>query len=205
MRTNARLSPPPKPRLSRTPIPPGFQKEIERVLLSRAAIQRRVTAMAAAISSDYHGQSVALVALLNGTVMFLADLMRRFEQPLDMDLIGVSTYRGGTSSGELVYTKRLKINLRGRHVLLVDDILDTGKTLRAVTEELQRQEPASLKTCVLLDKPSGRVGTFESDYVGFIVPHLFVVGYGLDYNERFRNLPFIGVLRPEVYASEAAQ
>jgi hypoxanthine phosphoribosyltransferase len=177
---------------------------VEYVLVTQTAIQRRVAALAHAISNDYHHKHLVLVALLNGTVTFLADLMRHFEFPLDLDLIGVSSYRGGTESGDLVYTKRLKLDVKGRDVLVVDDILDTGKTLRAVMTELAKAHPASLRTCVLLDKPEGRVGTFEADYVGFVVPKLFVVGYGLDYNERFRNLPYIGVLRPEVYSGEGA-
>lgn len=202
MNPNPSLRPPVKVRPSRLPVPPGHRREVAYILISSAAIERRVAALAAAISRDYQDRHVVLVALLNGTVTFLADLMRRLEFPLDMDLIGVSSYRGGTESGDLVYTKKLKLDVKGRHVLVVDDILDTGKTLRAVTTELAKSHPASLKTCVLLDKPEGREGKWEADYVGFVTPKLFVVGYGLDYNERFRNLPYIGVLRPEVYGGK---
>lgn len=184
---------------SRAKIPAGCVGEIEQVLISAPRIRRRVTEMAQVIAEDYHGKRLVIVALLNGTILFLADLVRHFEFPLSLDLIGVSSYRGGTASGELEFTKRLKLDLRGQHVLIVDDILDTGKTLRAVSEELSKQSPASLKTCVLLDKPDGRKGVYEADYVGFLVPHLFVVGYGLDYDERYRNLPFVGVLHPHVY------
>ena len=199
MNPTSRLSPPKRVSPSRAQIPKGCAGDIEQILISAPMIRRRVTEMAQVIAEDYHGKRLIIVALLNGTVLFLADLVRHFDFPLSLDLIGVSSYRGGTSSGELEFTKRLKLNLRDQHVLVVDDILDTGKTLRAVSEELSKQAPASLKTCVLLDKPEGRTIDLEADYVGFVVPHLFVVGYGLDYDERYRNLPFVGVLHPHVY------
>ncbi len=184
---------------SRAVVPVALRREVEAVLIPAARIQRRVGELAAAISADYRDQEFVIVALLNGTVTFLADLMRCMELPLQMDLMGVSSYHGGTSSGRLEFNRPLKLSVKGRHVLLVDDILDTGKTLRAVTAELARLGAASVRTCVLLDKPAGRVGEFAADYVGFVVPHLFVVGYGLDYDEKYRNLPFVGVLKKEVY------
>lgn len=204
--SRAPLSPAPHVRSSRATVPAGHRRDIAQVLIPEKRIQRRVDELAAAVSADYRGQELVMVALLNGTVAFLADLMRRMEFPLTLDLMGVSSYRSGTSSGELTYTKRLKLDVRGRHVLVIDDILDTGKTLTAVTQELKSLGAATLRTCVLLDKPTNRpAGGFDADYVGFVVPHLFVVGYGLDYAEKYRNLPFVGVLKREVYASDAAK
>ena len=193
------LSAPPHVRKSRAAVPAAHRRDIEAILIPPARIQRRVSELAHIISADYRGKEFVIIALLNGTVMFLADLVRRMEFPLQFDLMGVSSYRGGTSSGDLEFTRPLKLDIRGRHVLLVDDILDTGKTLRAVSAELASLGAASVRTCVLLDKPAGRVGEFTADYVGFVVPHLFVVGYGLDHDEKYRNLPFVGVLKEEVY------
>ncbi len=210
-KSKPKLLTPPKPRpgslsaaphvhRSRAVVPASLRREVEAVLIPAPRIQRRVGELAVAISADYRDREFVIVALLNGTVMFLADLMRRLEFPLQLDLMGVSSYHGGTSSGSLEFNRPLKLSVRDRHVLLVDDILDTGKTLRAVTAELARLGAASVRTCVLLDKPAGRVGEFAADYVGFVVPHLFVVGYGLDYDEKYRNLPFVGVLKREIYA-----
>jgi len=203
MNSSSHLSPPKRISPSRSRVPAHYADDIEQMLISAPRIRSRVAEMAKVIAGDYQGKRLVVVALLNGTILFLADLIRHFEFPLSMDLIGVSSYRGGTSSGELEYTKRLKLDLRDQHVLVVDDILDTGKTLCAVKSELAKQRPASLRTCVLLDKPEGRKTECEADYVGFVVPHLFVVGYGLDYDERYRNLPFVGVLRPHVYGAPA--
>jgi hypoxanthine phosphoribosyltransferase len=139
------------------------------------------------------------VALLNGTVLFLADLIRHLSLPLRLDFIGVSSYREGTVSRDLVFTKELRLEVRGRDILLVDDILDTGRTLASVIGRLQQLQPRAIKSCVLLNKASRRVEPIEADYVGFEIPDLFVVGYGLDYAERYRNLPFIGVLNPEAF------
>ena len=142
-------------------------------------------------------------SLLNGTVMFLADLIRNLSLPLRLDFIGVSSYGAGTESGDLVFTKELRLDVRGRDVLLVDDILDTGKTLYQVRDRLRVLKPRRIKTCVLLNKAARRVEAVEADYVGFEIPDFFVVGYGLDFAERYRNLPFVGVLHPHVYARAA--
>ena len=182
-------------------VPRAHRGDVDAVLIPARRIRSRVGELAAQITRTYAGEDLVIVALLNGTVAFLADLIRRLEFPLRLDFMGVSSYGGGTESGELVYTKELRLGLRGRHVLVVDDILDTGRTLRAVTAKLRALRPASLRTCVLLDKPARRVGDFRADYVGFTIPNLFVVGYGLDYDERYRNLPFVGVLKPRVYAA----
>jgi hypoxanthine phosphoribosyltransferase len=179
--------------------PPHWRKEIESVLISQQAIAHRVRSLAKQIEKDFVGRDLVIVALLNGTVVFLADLLRRLSLPLRLDFIGVSSYGGGTESTELVFTKELRLDVSGRDVLLVDDILDTGKTLFRVSAKLRRLGPRQIKICVLLDKPSRRVEPIAADYIGFTIPNHFVVGYGLDYAERFRNLPFVGVLHPEVY------
>jgi hypoxanthine phosphoribosyltransferase len=139
------------------------------------------------------------VAVLNGTIMFIADLIRHLSLPLRLDFIGCSSYGSGTESGELVFTKELRLDVRGRDVLLVDDILDTGKTLQRVVAKIEELKPRQIRTCVLLEKAARRIENVQADYVGFKIPDLFVVGYGLDYAERFRNLPFVGVLHPESY------
>ncbi len=155
--------------------------------------------MARAIERDFRGREMVVVSLLTGTVMFLADLIRYLSLPLRLDFMGVSSYGLGTESGELVFTKELRLDVRGRDVLLVDDILDTGKTLNRVLPKLRALKPRRIKVCVLLDKPSRRVEKIKADYIGFKIPDVFVVGYGLDFAERYRNLPFVGVLHPHIY------
>ena len=189
----------PKLPRSHTPVPAGWRQEVGRVLITDAQIARRVRALARAIERDFHDREVVVVSLLNGTVLFLADLIRHLSLPLRLDFIGVSSYGAGTESGDLVFTKELRLDVRGRDVLLVDDILDTGKTLSRVLPKLRALKPRRIKVCVLLDKPSRRVEKVTADYVGFEIPDVFVVGYGLDYAEKYRNLPFVGVLKPEMY------
>lgn len=169
------------------------------MLISRTQLDRRVRELARQIERDFAGRDLVVVSLLNGTVLFLADLIRSLDMPLRLDFMGVSSYGTGTISRELVFTKELRLDVRGRDVLLVDDILDTGKTLKTVIAKLQRLHPRQIKTCVLLNKPARRVEQIQADYSGFEIPDLFVVGYGLDYAERYRNLPFVGVLKPEMY------
>jgi len=180
-------------------VPPRWRREVERILITDKAIARRIRAMSRDIARDYAGRETVVVALLNGTVMFLADLIRNLSLPLRLDFIGVSSYGAGTESGELVFTKELRLSVRGRDVLLVDDILDTGKTLYRVLGKLRALKPRQIKTCVLLNKAARRVEPVEADYVGFEIPDFFVVGYGLDFAEQYRNLPFVGVLHPHVY------
>jgi hypoxanthine phosphoribosyltransferase len=179
--------------------PRHWRREIDFILISQELLARRVHALARQIEKDFAGQDLVIVALLNGTVVFLADLLRRLSLPLRLDFIGVSSYGGGTESAELVFTKELRLDVSGRHVLVVDDILDTGKTLAQVMVKLRKLQPRCMKICVLLDKPSRRVEPVTADYIGFEIPNHFVVGYGLDYAERYRNLPFVGVLHPEMY------
>lgn len=177
---------------------------MERVLISEAQIERRVRELSQQIAADFADRELTVVAILNGTVLFLADLIRNFSLPLRLDFIGVSSYGLGTKSGELVFTKELRLDVTGRDVLLVDDILDTGKTLSRVYNKVRELGATHIKTCVLLEKDALRSEPITADYVGFSIPDLFVVGYGLDYAERYRNLPFIGVLKPELYAAAAS-
>ena len=183
-----------------TPPPEHLREEVESVLIGETEIAARVRELAADIERDFVERDLLVVALLTGTVPFLADLVRHITLPMRLDFMGVSSYGNNTAPGELVFTKELRLEAQNRDVLLVDDILDTGKTLRAVIDKLNALEPKSLKTCVLLEKKSRRAEQITADYVGFEVPDAFVVGYGLDYAERYRNLPFIGILKPEVYA-----
>jgi len=176
-----------------------WRREVERVLITEAQIAGRIRGLARQITRDYVGREMVVVSLLNGTVMFLADLIRNLSLPLRLDFMGVSSYGAGTESGELVFTKELRLSVRGRDVLLVDDILDTGKTLYRVLGKLRALKPRRIRTCVLLNKAARRVEAVEADYVGFEIPDYFVVGYGLDFAERYRNLPFVGVLHPHVY------
>lgn len=190
------------PRPIGSSVPKQWKEELAEVLLDEKQIETRVSALARQIQRDYGGKELAIVALLNGTVLFLADLIRWLEMPLRLDFIGVSSYGRGTSPGQLVFTKELGLDVRGRDVLLVDDILDTGRTLKKVVQKLRRLKPNSIRICVLLEKKARRKEQIEADYVGFEIPDAFVVGYGLDYAERYRNLPFVGVLKPEIYRAK---
>lgn len=183
----------------------NWRNEVERVLITEEQIEKRILTLAREIEQDFRGREMVVISLLNGTVMFLADLMRHLNLPLRLDFMGVSSYGTGTDSGELVFTKELRLDVRGRDVLLIDDILDTGKTLRHVLPKLRALKPRRIKICVLLDKPSRRVEKIQADYAGFQIPDYFVVGYGLDFAERYRNLPFVGVLHPHVYKQACKQ
>jgi len=186
-------------------VPPRWRKEVERILITDAQIARRIEQMSHEIVRDFTGREMVVVSLLNGTVMFLADLIRNLSLPLRLDFMGVSSYGAGTESGELVFTKELRLDVCGRDVLLVDDILDTGNTLYRVLGKIRALKPRRIKTCVLLDKAARRVEDVKADYVGFEIPDFFVVGYGLDFAERYRNLPFVGVLFPHVYKAVSQQ
>ncbi|HAV62844.1 MAG TPA: hypoxanthine phosphoribosyltransferase [Verrucomicrobiales bacterium] len=183
----------------RQPPPQRHRAELAAVLVDESSLARRIRSLAREIQREYRGKDLVIVSLLNGTVMFLADLVRHLNLPLRLDFVGVSSYGAGTESRELVFTKELRLDVRGREVLLVDDILDTGNTLWAVLKKLRALKPRRIRTCVLLDKPERRQRKVAADHVGFVIPNEFVVGYGLDYAERYRNLPFIGVLKPAIY------
>ena len=185
-------------------VPARWRNEVERVLITETQLARRIKIMAREIERDFQGRETVVVALLSGTVMFLGDLIRHLNLPLRLDFMGVSSYGAGTESGELVITKELRVDVRGRDVLLVDDILDTGKTLARVVPMLRAFKPRRIKTCVLLNKAERRVEKIKADYVGFEIPNHFVIGYGLDYAERYRNLPFVGVLLPHMYNEPGA-
>ena len=176
-------------------VPPHWRDDLDQILIQPRAIEARIKELARAIEADHRGTEMVIVALLTGTVLFLADLVRHLSFPLRLDFMGVSSYRHRTVPGKLVFTKDLSLDVRGRDVLLVDDILDTGRTLWRVIERLKRLEPRRIRVCVLLEKTARRECPVQADYAGFLVPDLFVVGYGLDFNERYRNLPFVGVLK----------
>lgn len=188
---------------SPAPVPRRWRGEVQRVLISDSQLARRVEALSRAIQREFRDRELVVVSLLNGTVMFLADLIRHLDLPLRLDFIGVSSYGAGTQSGQLVFTKELRLDVRGRDVLLVDDILDTGRTMVRVLANLRELKPRRIKTCVLLNKAARRTENVEADFVGFEIPDYFVIGYGLDYAERYRNLPFVGVLHPHIYQAAA--
>jgi len=191
------------PSKANVPVPAGWREDVERVLISETQIAKRLRKMSREIERDFKGREMVIVSLLNGTVMFLADLIRYISLPLRLDFIGVSSYGTGSTSGELVFTKELRLDVQGRDVLLVDDILDTGKTMSRVLGRLSPLKPRRIRTCVLLNKAARRTEDVEADYVGFEIPDYFVVGYGLDFAERYRNLPFVGVLHPHIYRQVA--
>jgi len=189
----------------KTPVPSRWRDEVEKILITDEQIARRIRVMAREIERDFRGREMVVVSLLNGTVMFLADLVRHLSLPLRLDFMGVSSYGAGTESGDLVFTKELRLDVRGRDVLLVDDILDTGTTMSRVLPKIRVLKPRRIKICVLLDKPSRRIENAKADYIGFEIPDYFVVGYGLDFAERYRNLPFVGVLHPHIYKQACKQ
>ena len=169
---------------------------IHEILLTEQQIQTRLDSLGAEIQNDYGGRELTVVAILTGTVMFAADLLRRIPGPLRLDYIGLSSYHGTTkTTGDLVLTKSLKLDVKDRHVLLVDDILDTGHTLVKARQMMLDLGPLSLKSCVFLEKEVPHVNDIRADYVGFRIPNKFIVGYGLDYQERYRNLPFVATLQ----------
>jgi hypoxanthine phosphoribosyltransferase len=172
---------------------------LEKVLFTDEQIRRRIRGMARDIKAVYGDGEFTLIALINGAVMFTADLMREIDNPVRLDCIRVSSYGARTKSvGTPEVLAEITLDIKGRDVLIIDDILDTGKTLSLVTDLVRKLKPASLRSCVLLDKKARREVKFEADFVGFEIPDKFVVGYGLDFAERYRNLPCIGVLKAEL-------
>ena len=164
------------------------------VLFSKSEVDQRVQELGARIVTDFNGEYLNIIGISNGAIPFVADLIRQIPLPMQLDIIGVKSYRGTKSSGKIKLTSELTTNINNCYVILVDDILDTGRTLKNVSEYLESFEPAKLKTCVFLNKPARREVPFAADYVGFEVPNKFVVGYGLDYNGFFRNLDYVGIL-----------
>ena len=177
--------------------------EAVRVLLKEEEVEKRICEVAEMINRDYAGKQVHLICILKGGVFFTCELAKRVTVPVTMDFMSVSSYGSGTtSSGTIHVAKDLNSDIAGRNVLIVEDILDTGNTLHQLITMLKERHPASLKVCVLLDKPARREQEIYADYVGYTIPDAFVVGYGLDYAEEYRNLPYIGVLSPSVYSHE---
>jgi len=175
--------------------------DIEKVLLTEEEIEKRVSELGAAISKDFAGKDVVFIGVLKGCFIFMADLMRHVTIPCSMDFMAVSSYGSGTvSTGAVNINKDLSQNIEGKHVIFVEDILDSGLTLSYLTNYLQVRKPASISIATLMDKPARRKADVYAKYAGFEVPDAFVVGYGLDYDEKYRNLPFIGVLKPEIYS-----
>lgn len=174
--------------------------DIKEVILSEEKIRKRVRELAEQISEDYKGKTPVLVSVLKGSVIFLSDLLRFMKINPKIDFIGVSSYQGKTqTTGEVRLVMDLKDPIYGEDVIIVEDIVDTGLTLEYLRENLLTRKPSSLRICVLLDKIEARKVDVPIDYRGFVIPNKFVVGYGLDYDERYRNIPYIGVLKEEVY------
>ena len=180
-----------------------LEQDIERVLFSEEALDKRVSEIADQINRDYAGKEPMLISVLRGSFVFMADLIRKIEVPCTVDFMAVSSYgRGTTSSGQVQITKDLSDDIEGKDIIVVEDILDSGNTLSYLLQLLRARKPASMRLCTLLDKPDRRVKEVHVDYTGFTIPDEFVVGYGLDYAEKYRNLPYIGILKPRVYGGE---
>ncbi len=177
--------------------------DVQEIMLGEDQIARKVKELGERISGDYRGKEILMVGILKGAVIFLADLVRHVTVPVALDFMAVSSYgKASESSGVVQILKDLDQNIEGRHVIVVEDIVDTGLTLKYMLDNLATRKPASLKTCTLLDKPSRRKTDVVPDYNGFVIPDEFVVGYGLDYGEKYRNLRHIAVIKPEVYVKE---
>ena len=179
--------------------PKNMMNDIQEILVSEEQLRTRIAEMGAQLSEDYAGKRPLLVGILKGVVPFYAAMAQAMTIPVQEDFMCVSSYDGTQSTGTLTFRKDLDVDITGRDVLILEDILDTGRTLKKIKELLLTRGPRSVKICTLLDKPEGRKVELEADYVGFTIPDAFVVGFGLDYDECYRNLPFVGVVKPEVY------
>ena len=178
-----------------------MEKDIQEVMLTEAQIQARIEELGKILSEDYRDKNPVVLGVMKGVVIFYADMIRKINVPCQMDFMWISSYEGTDSTGSITVKRDISTDIKGRHVLILEDIFDTGNSLSFVHEHLMAKGPASLKICTPLDKPSRRKPgvTLEADYVGFTIPNAFVVGYGLDYNEYYRNLPYVGILKPEAY------
>lgn len=177
-----------------------LENDIQEILFTEEQLKNRVAEIARQIEADYSGQEIMFVGILRGSFVFLADLCREVKLPCTLDFMSVSSYGGGTtSSGQIQIIKDLSEDITGRNVIVVEDILDSGNTLSYLLNILEHRHPASVRLCTLLDKPERRTKPVDLHYRGFTIPDAFVVGYGLDYAEKYRNLPYIGILKPEVY------
>ena len=178
-----------------------MDKDIEQILLSEEQIQNRIRELGEILTAEYADKNPVIVGVLKGVVVFYADMIRQIKAPCQLDFMWLSSYSGTNSTGEMIVRRDVSVDIRDRHVLILEDIYDTGSSLDFTYRHLMAKGPASIKICTLLDKPERRKPgiTLKPDYVGFTIPNEFVVGYGLDYNEHFRNLPYVGVLKPEAY------
>lgn len=176
-------------------------EKIEKVLISEDQLKERIAELGEVLSRDYADKNPVIVGVLKGVVLFYADMVRQINVPCEFSFMTIRSYDGTESTGEIEVLQDVAADIKGRHVLILEDIFDTGKSLTHTYRHLMEREPASLKICTLLDKPSRRLPwvTLEPDYVGFTIENAFVVGYGLDFNEYYRNLPFVGILKPEEY------
>ena len=177
-----------------------MERNIEKILLTEEQIKNRIEELGKELSEEYAGKNPVIVGVLKGVVVFYADMIRQIKVPCQMDFMWISSY-AGTNSTEMVVRKDISADIKGRHVLILEDIYATGNSLDYTYKHLLSKEPASLKICTLLDKPERRKPgiTLKPEYVGFEIPNAFVVGYGLDFNEQYRNLPYVGILKPEAY------
>ena len=178
-----------------------MKNDMKEILLTEEQIQAKVKELAARISKDYAGKNPVFVGVLKGVVIFFADLVRNVDVPCEIDFMSISSYSGTTSTGRTEIRKDLSVDIKDRHVIILEDIFDTGTSLTFTVNHLQNKQPASLAVCTFLDKPERRNPdvTLVPEYVGYTIPNEFVVGYGLDFNEHYRNLPYIGILKPEIY------
>ncbi len=178
-----------------------MEQDIQKILITEEQLRTRIAQLGQQLTQDYAGKTPVIVGVLKGVVVFYADMIRQIKVPCQMDFMWISSYQGTNSTGMMEVKRDVTADIKNRHVLILEDIYDTGNSLDFTYRHLMAKQPASLKICTLLDKPERRKPgiTLKPDYVGFTVPNEFVVGYGLDYNELYRNLPYVGVLKPEVY------
>ena len=179
-----------------------MEKDIQKILITEEELKKRIKELGEELTADYAGKDPIVVGVLKGVVIFYADMIRELKTHCQMDFMWISSYQGTNSTGKMVVKRDISGEVKGRHVLILEDIYDTGNSLDFVYKHIMSKEPASLKICTFLDKPDRRLPgvTVKADYTGYTIPNEFVVGYGLDYNEHYRNLPYVGVLKPEAYA-----
>lgn len=178
-----------------------MHQDMQKILISEDQLQARIAELAAQVSADYAGKNPIFIGVLKGVVMFFGDFVKRITVPCQMDFMCISSYSGTSSTGKMQVKMDVSADIQDRHVVIVEDIFDTGNSLSFTYEHLLSMKPASLKIVTLLDKPERRKPgvTVKADYTGFVIPNEFVVGYGMDYNEYYRNLPYVGIIKPEVY------
>lgn len=178
-----------------------MEQDVQQILITQQQLQARVRELGEQLYRDYAGKDPVFIGVLKGVVVFYADIVRAFAAPCQMDFMWISSYVGTSSSGNMIVHQDVTTQLKGRHVVILEDIFDTGSSLDFAYRHLLSKKPASIRVCTLLDKPARRKPgiTLQPEYTGFVIPNAFVVGYGLDYNEKYRNLPYIGILKPEIY------